>query len=459
MAMSFRPHDYQRYAADRIVNDKAVGLMLDMGLGKTAIVLSAIAELLDRCDLRRVLVIAPKKVAEATWQHEAEKWQEFKDLRISTVLGTEKQRRDALAASADVYIINRENVTWLCDDVYGGKADKDWPFDMVVVDESSSFKNPQAKRFKSLKRKLKRIERMVILTGTPAPNGLEDLWSQVFLLDRGDRLGPNISSFRARWFDYNEWRHEYTPKQGAFEAVKGRIHDVCVSMMAKDYLSLPDMIVQDIPIELDGPSKKRYAEMEKQMVMALDDEEITAVNAAALTGKLLQLCSGDVYDEERKVHHVHDCKADAFRELLEALGGAHCLVFYSYQFEPETILRAIPAPLRACVLKSDAEVAAWNAGEVDVLLAHPASCGYGLNLQAGGHHVVWYTLTWSLELYQQANARLHRQGQTEPVIVHRLLVGEGADEHVSKALSAKDDVQSAILESIKATVRRYRDVK
>ena len=454
--MIFKPHPYQQYAIDRIVHDKAVGLMLDMGLGKTSIVLSAVRELmLDRLEVGKVLVIAPKKVAEATWQAEARKWEEFRELRISTVLGTAKQRLDALSADADIYIINRENVTWLCE-LYGPKASAVWPFDMVVLDESTSFKSPSSKRFKSLRRMLPKINRMVLLTGTPAPNGVEDLWSQIYLLDRGERLYSAVTAFRERWFDHNMWTHEYKAKKGAFEDVKNRIADICVSMSAEDYLQLPERIVHDVPVELNEAARKAYRQMERDMVLAVaEDTEITAVTAAALSNKLLQLCSGAVYDEDHTAHIIHTGKLEMLSELLEGLHGEPALLFYGFQHEMEPIMEVIrKAGLRGRMLQTAQDADDWNAGDkIDVLMAHPSSCAYGLNLQRGGHHIIWYTLTWSLELYQQANARLHRQGQDKPVIIHRLIVRDGADEAVAAGLEAKEDMQLVLMKALKAKIR------
>jgi len=421
-----------------------------LGLGKTVITLTAIDALIyDYLCVSRVLVIAPKKVAEATWQAEARKWDHLKRLTIATALGSAPERSMAIDAGANVTIINRENVVWLVEN-WGMR----WPFDMVVVDESSSFKNPAAKRFKALRRMLPRIHSIVILTGTPAPNGLEDLWSQVYLLDRGERLGRFITHYRERYFDHNPWRHEYVPKPGAFEAVKGKIADICVSMKAEDWLQLPELVIHDVPVALEGAGLKAYREMEKTMVMKVNDEEISATTAAALTGKLLQLCGGAVYDEDGEAHHVHDAKLEALSELIEQLHGEHALLFYGYRHELPGI-EARLAGLRWRRLETAADAEAWNRGELDVLLAHPASCAYGLNLQEGGRHVIWYTLTWSLELYQQANARLYRQGQTKPVIIHRLLVVGGADEDVAKALEGKNETQAALVEALKARIGRW----
>ena len=450
--MKFIPHPYQEYAIDRIINQASVGLFQDMGLGKTVITLTAIDRLIhDWGIVRRVLIIAPKKVAEATWQAEARKWDHLQELTIATALGTEPQRATAIDSGADITVINRENVVWLVE-TFGAR----WPFDMVVVDESSSFKSPSAKRFKALRRMLPKIRSVVILTGTPAPNGIMDLWSQIYLLDRGERLGKYVTHYRSRYFDHNPWRHEYIPKPGAFEAVQQRISDICVSMKAEDWIQLPEMIVQDVPVVLEGAGLKAYREMEKTMVMDVEGEEISATTAATLTGKLLQLCGGSVYDEAGQAHRVHDAKLEALGELIEGLNGEHALLFYGFRHELPGI-RAKLCRVRWRELESAEDAEAWNRGEVDVLLAHPASCAYGLNLQEGGHHVIWYTLTWSLELYQQANARLHRQGQEKPVIVHRLLTQGGVDEDVAKALEGKDETQAALVEALKARIERWKD--
>ena len=447
--MIYNPHPYQAYATQRIIDQARVGLFLSMGLGKSVITLTAIDALIyDYLAVSRVLVIAPKKVAEATWQAEAKKWDHLHRLTIATALGDARRRTDAVDARADITVINRENVAWLCENWPAVH----WPFDMVVVDESSSFKSSAAKRFKALKLMLPRIRRLVILTGTPAPNGIEDLWSQIYLLDRGERLGRFITHYRERYFDHNPWRHEYIPKPGAFEAVKAKISDICVSMTAADWLTLPELIVDDIPVALDDKARKAYRDMERTMCLEVEGTELSAMSAAALTGKLLQLCGGAVYDEAGAAHEVHAAKLEALTELVEQLHGEHALLFYGYLHEIPRLLSAIPEGVRVRQLDSADDADAWNRGEVDVLLAHPASCAHGLNLQDGGRHVIWYTLTWSLELYQQANARLHRQGQQRPVIVHRLLVQGGVDENVAKALGGKDETQAALIEALKARI-------
>ena len=450
--MLFQPHEYQAYCIRQLIERPRLGLFLEMGLGKTVITLTAIQQLkYDRFEVCRALVIAPKKVAEGTWSGEAGKWDHLQMLRVSVALGSEKQRIRALSADADVYVISRDSVTWLCEH-YG----QNWPFDMVVCDEFSSFKSRSAERFKQLRRQLPRIRRLVGLTGTPAPNGLEDLWAQVYLLDGGARLGTSFKAYRDRYFDYNPWRHELREKQGAEDTVKSIISDICVSMRASDYLTLPPRLMDDVPVTLSPAAKTAYKRMEKDYLLELADATIEAGSAVALTGKLLQLCSGSVYDTASgEAYPVHRCKLDRLGEMVEQLHGQHALLFYGFKHEVERLADTVrkAGAERVRLLRAQADADAWNRGEVDVLLAHPASCAYGLNLQQGGHHVIWYTLPWSLELYQQANARLHRQGQTEPVIVHRLLVSGGMDEDVAAALEGKRDVQDALMEALKARIQ------
>lgn len=406
--------------------------------------------------MQKCLVIAPKKVAEDTWQTEAQKWDHLRLLRIASVLGSAKAREAALASNADVYVINRENVAWLVK-YYG----RDWPFDMVVLDESSSFKNPQAKRFKALKVIRPLIHRIVELTGTPQPNTMMDLWSQVYLLDGGERLGKFITHYREAYFRPDKRNqmivYSYKPLPGAEEQIRSKIADICVSMSAADYLELPELVYDDIPVKLDSAARKAYREMERKMVLEIKDQKVTAESAAALSGKLLQLCSGAMYDGERNVVHVHDCKIEAFMETVEQLNGEHALVCYYYQHDRDRLLAALAGTdLRVAVYHDAADKDRWNAGELDLLLVHPAACGYGLNLQQGGHHVIWFTLTQSLEEYQQMNKRLHRQGQEFPVVVHHLLVTEGRDADVKRALAGKSDAQEILLESIKARIEEVR---
>lgn len=457
--MRFQPHPYQQYCIDRLIRDPFVGLMLDMGLGKTVITLTAIQELqINRWAVIRPLVIAPKKVAEATWQAEAARWDHLKGLRFSTVLGSAQKRIWALATPADVYITSRDNVAWLVD-----YYRNDWPFDMVVLDESSSFKNAQSKRFKSLRLVRPRIRRLVELTGTPAPNGLEDLWAQLYLLDEGRRLGRTVSSFREQFFTQDpsypgQQYRTYTPQDGAQNRIQAVISDICISMKAEDYLSLPEIVLDDIPVMLTAAAAKAYKQLERDLLLEVDEQTITAGTAAVLNGKLLQLCSGTVYDTEGQTIEIHDCKLEALAETVERLCGEHVLVFYWFKHETDRIHAALQQPGRRIrVYQGPADAAAWNAGEVDILLAHPASCGYGLNLQQGGHHVIWYSLpNWTLELYQQANRRLHRQGQQYPVIVHRLLVSGGLDEDMATSLESKGDTQEAMMQALKARIEKVR---
>ncbi|HIU10383.1 MAG TPA: DEAD/DEAH box helicase [Candidatus Avidehalobacter gallistercoris] len=456
--MIYEPYPYQQYCAARIVADAAVGLFLDMGLGKTVITLDAINTLrYDRWAVQRVLIIAPKKVAEGTWTKEAQKWEHLRHLRISAVLGSQQKRLRALATPADIYVINRDNVAWLVD--YFKNA---WPFDMVVLDESSSFKNSQSKRFKALKLVRSRINRLVELTGTPASNGLIDLWAQIYLLDGGARLGRTLGQYRERFFDPDKRSRtqifSYTPKDGSMEYIQQAIGDICVSMKAEDYLNLPDRMFDDVPVVLDDKARKAYRQLERDLLLELDEGQITAASAGVLTGKLLQLCNGAVYDSEKRPLAIHNCKVEAFLEVLEQLNGQHCLVFYNFQHDRDRLLAALePLGLRVRVYQNAADEDAWNAGEIDVLLAHPASCAYGLNLQNGGHHIVWFGLTWSLEQYEQANKRLHRQGQRHPVIVHHLVVQGGMDEDVIESLRAKGDTQEALMDALKARIKKARE--
>lgn len=450
----FSPWDYQRYCINRLLTDEALGLFLDMGLGKTVITLTAINDLkYNRFAIRRTLVIAPKKVAEATWSNEAGKWQHLQHLRIIPVLGNQQKRIRALNTPGDIWVINRDNVAWLVEHYRNA-----WPFDMVVLDELSSFKNHQAKRFKVLTWVRPHIKRIVGLTGTPAPNGLLDLWAQVNLLDQGQRLEKFITHYRTRYFEKNYNGHGYTAKPGADDVIQRKIADICISMKAEDYLELPDCITNVIPVVLDDKAAKQYKQMEKDLLLELDDDtEITATSAAVLTGKLLQLCNGALYDEDRNVHEIHNCKIEAFMELIEQLNGKPALVFYSYQHDLARIHKALEkSGLRIRELKTPQDQLDWNAGKVDILLAHPASAAYGLNLQDGGNHVVWYGLTWSLELYEQANGRLHRQGQKQKVILHHLVAQGGADEDVMAALESKATTQNKLLEALKVRAEKIK---
>jgi SNF2 family DNA or RNA helicase len=457
--MIFIPHGYQDYCFNKIIELKKLGLFVDMGLGKTIITLSAIKELkYNRFQVKKVLIIAPKKVAEGTWTKEKEKWDHTKMLRVSPVLGSLSKRIRALNTPADIYIINRENVVWLVD--YYRNA---WPFDMVVVDESSSFKSHTAKRFKALASMSGHIDRLVELTGTPSPNGLNDLWSQVFLLDGGERLGQKYTQFRERYFDPgdrgNNVIYNYKAKPGSEGSILEKISDICISMKSEDYLQLPDITYNQIPVILDPKSSKAYYDLERKMVLALPEaeEEISVTSAAALSNKLLQLANGALYDEDHNVHEIHNCKIEAFMELIESLQGKPALVFYNYQHDRDRLLAGLKnTGLRVRELKTTQDEDDWNNREIDILLTHPASSAYGLNLQQGGNHVIWFGLNWNYELYTQANKRLHRQGQQEKVIIHHLVCSGTRDEDVMQALERKDDVQNWVMESLKARIRRIK---
>lgn len=455
MSKTFTPHHYQKYCINRMISDPELGLFLDMGLGKTVITLTAINDLrYNRFAVRKVLVIAPKKVAEATWSQEAARWDHLKKLRINLILGTATKRIRALNTPGDIWVINRENVPWLVD--YTANA---WPFDMVVLDELTSFKSPKAKRFKALRNVRWQINRVVGLTGTPAPNGLQDLWAQVYLLDQGKRLYDSYKAYEARYFDYNEYSRSLDIKLGADAAIQDKIRDLCISMKAEDYLDLPECIIDDIPVVLDSKALKAYQQMEKEAILEISSEEtITAGTAAVVTGKLLQLCNGAVYTESREVIEIHDSKIEAFMELIEGLNGKPALVFYTFQHDRDRIKVALSKTgLRVRDMKSAEDQLAWNNREVDILLAHPASAGYGLNLQAGGNHAIWFGLNWSLELYQQANKRLHRQGQSQVVIIHRLIVQGGVDEDVAEALEQKGATQDALMQSLQVRIKRLKE--
>ena len=458
MSMKYEPHPYQQYCTDRIIADPAVGLFLDMGLGKTVITLTAIEDLkYNRFAVGKVLVIAPKKVAEATWTKEAAKWDHLKDLRVAKVLGSRQQRLRALHSKADVYVINRENVPWLVE--YYRNA---WPFDMVVIDELSSFKSHKAKRFKSLTWVRKDIKRIVGLTGTPAPNGLVDLWAQIYLLDEGERLGKRIGGFRNRYFDPDQRSRDmiysYKPKTGAEEAIKKAISDICISMSAEDYLQLPELVNDTVPVALTDKARKTYSDFEKDLLVDIDGETLDAGSAAVLSGKLLQMANGAVYNDQKESIEVHECKLEAFLELVDALNGQSALVFYNFRHDLYRLKDRLKSTgLIVRELKDGKDVDDWNDRKIDILLAHPASTAYGLNLQQGGTHVIWFGLNWSLELYQQANKRLHRQGQESKVIVHHLVTEDTRDEDVMAALEDKGDTQQALLDSLKKRIVKAKN--
>lgn len=465
--MKFVPHDYQRYCITRIIQDECLALFLDMGLGKTVITLTAVCDLIfNRFLVGRCLVIAPKKVAEDTWTREQGKWDHLGLLKVQPVLGPKGRRIKALNSPGNIFVVNRENVPWLVD-----YYRNDWPFDMVVIDESSSFKSHQAKRFKSLKNVRRHIRRLVELTGTPSPNGLTDLWAQVYLLDGGQRLGRTLTEYRNNYFIPAARNattvFSYEPRPGAEEEIQGLIRDICISLSAKDYLELPERVEDVRYIQLDAKARKAYAEMERERVLELPGGLLDAGSAAVLSGKLLQLANGAVYHtaesiaadeatQTREVVEIHGNKLEGFMELVEELGGNHALVFYNFQHDLERLRRALgKTGLAVRELKGPKDITDWNGGRIDILLAHPASVAYGLNLQQGGSHVIWFGLNWSLELFQQANARLHRQGQEHTVFIHYLLAAGTVDEDVMDALRRKDSCQAALLEALKARVGKY----
>lgn len=456
----FIPHKYQLTAINHVINVPKCGLFLDMGLGKTVSTLTAIKELkYNRFQVNKVLIIAPKKVAEGTWSKEKDKWSHTKDFRVSLVLGSQQKRIKALSVNADLYIINRENIPWLVDYLRN-----DWYFDTVVIDESSSFKNSRSKRFKALKMVLPKINRLIELTGTPSPNGVEDLWAQIYLLDQGTRLEKYITHFRAKYMEPNKRNRsqifDYKIKDGVYDSIINKISDICISMKSEDYLELPDLSYNEIPVILNDKARRDYDKMERDFVLELEgaEDEITAVNAAALSNKLLQISNGAVYDSSGIYTEVHDAKIEAFLELVERLQGKSLLVFYNFQHDRDRIKKALEkSDLVVKELKTTQDEDDWNAGKIDILLTHPASAAYGLNLQEGGNHVCWFGLSWNLEHYQQANKRLHRQGQKEKVIIHHLVTQGTRDEDVIRALDNKAGVQEEIMQSLKARIKKVKE--
>lgn len=446
--MIYQPHEYQKRAVSFIREHEAAGLFLEMGLGKTVITLTAIDELMNDCfEVSKVLVIAPLRVAEDTWSRESQKWDHLKHLKISKILGSAADRIKALKAQADIYVINRENVVWLVEYLEENRIR--WPFDMVVIDELSSFKNNQAKRFKALRKMRPMMDRIVGLTGTPAANSLIDLWAEMYLLDRGERLGRTLTAYRGNWFrpGYGNGyvTYKWEPRRGALEAITKRIADITVSMKAEDYLTLPDKVETTIEVSLDEKGLKTYKEMEKESLITLDGDDIAALDAAAVMSKLLQLANGFIYDENHNPRHIHEAKLEALGEIIEA-AESPVLVYYNFQADKDAILAKFHD---ARLLENDSTIEEWNRGKIKILLAHPASAGYGLNLQDGGHIMAWYGLPWSLEQYLQAVARLQRQGQKYPVMVYHLIAKGTVDEQVVASLTKKDMTQSTLINILK----------
>lgn len=449
--MRYTPYAFQQAGIDWITSKPSCALFWGMGCGKTVTTLTAINELLfDRLEARKVLVIAPLRVAQDTWAKETAKWDHLQHIRISRVLGPVKERQAALEAEADIYVINRENVPWLVD-FFGGF----WPFDTVVIDELSSFKSHQAKRFKALRQVRGRIRRIVGLTGTPAPNGLIDLWPQIYLLDQGERLGTTVGRYRARYFLPDRTNgmivYSYRLQQGAEEEIHRQIGDICMSLKKEDVLQLPGQIYEDVELTPPPALLKQYKQFERDRIMeALDsDGEIVALNAASLTGKLLQFANGAIYDTEHGVHELHDVKLAALEELIEAANGEPVLVFYAFKHDRDRIR----ARMACQELSTPESIDAWNRKEIPVAIAHPASVGHGLNLQEGGHIIIWYGLTWSLELYQQANERLNRPGQKNVCRIYHLILKGTHDERVLEALAKKDTSQRALIDALRQTMK------
>lgn len=447
--MKYCPHDYQTYATNFILQHPISAVFLDMGLGKSVITLTAIFDLvLDSFLIRKVLVIAPLRVARDTWPFEIEKWDHLKGMTYSVAIGTEQERKFALMRNVDVYIINRENVDWLVN-----KSGLPFDFDMVVVDELSSFKAYSSKRFKALRRVRPKVKRIVGLTGTPSGNGLMDLWAEIGILDMGQRLGRFITHYRNKFFT-PEKRNQlvvfsYKPLPGAEDEIYRLISDITISMKNTDYIKLPELVMNEIPVWLSEKEQKVYDTMKRDLILSLEGRDIDAANAAALSGKLLQMANGAVYDENGGVAHLHDRKLDALEDIIEAANGKPVLVAYWFKHDLERILNRFPA----VKLDSAASIRRWNDGKIPLAVIHPASAGHGLNLQAGGSTLVWFGLTWSLELYQQTNARLWRQGQKDTVVIHHIITKGTIDEDVIRALKRKDKVQTALIDSVKANLK------
>lgn len=457
--MKYKPYNYQVTAMKWILQHKRCGLLLGMGLGKSVITLTAIQELMDDCEINKTLVVAPKKVAETTWTSEAEKWDHLKGLRVSKVMGTEKQRKIALNEKADIYVIGRDSFVWLIG-LYGGQL----PFDVMVIDELTSFKSSKSERFKAMRMATPTVSRVIGLTGTPAPNGLIDLWAQMYCLDMGERLGKSISKYRDTYFESHKWNNiivRCDVKKGCDDIIQKKIEDICLSMQAKDYLQLPTIMTNTVKIEMSPSKMAEYQKFEKDKVLEFADEHVgepsnvLANSAAGLMNKLSQFANGAIYDDDHNVHEIHNEKLDRLAEIVEAANGDSILVFYQYRHDIARIQKKLKS-YHVEVYANEKQLKDWNAGKIDVLLAHPASTAYGLNMQQGGHYIVWFGTGWNLELYQQANARLHRQGQEHPVVVYRLLCSGTVDERASAALDSKKGVQQNLLDSLNYLIRKYR---
>lgn len=454
--MKYNPHDYQKYATEYIETNPVAAVLLDMGLGKTSITLTAVNDLMfDYFDVHKALVIAPLRVARNTWSAEIEKWEHLSDLKYSIAVGTEAERLAALNAEADIYIINRENVQWLVE-----QSGVPFNYDMVVIDELSSFKNHQAKRFKALMKVRPKVKRVIGLTGTPSSNGLMDLWAEFRLLDMGERLGRFIGQYRTAYFRPDKMNghivYSYKPLPNAEKQIYEKISDITISMKATDHLPMPELISSNYPVYLSEDERKRYENLKEELILQLPDGEITAANAAALSGKLSQMSNGAIYSDDESVLHIHDRKLDALEDIIESANGKPILVAYWFKHDLERIMERLDKlKAKYAKLDTDASIKKWNAKELEVALIHPASAGHGLNLQSGGETLVWYGLTWSLELYQQTVARLWRQGQTSNTVVIQHIITEGTvDEKILKALEQKDTTQAALIDAVKADLKK-----
>ena len=444
--MKFIPHEYQQYSIDFIKDHKIAALLLEMGLGKTVTTLTAIKDLMhDDFSVKKVLIVAPLRVTQSTWPNEIEKWDHLKDLTYSIVLGTPKQRKEALWKKADLYLINRENLDWLIT-----KSGFDFDFDMVVIDELSSFKNYKAKRFTSLMQVRHKVDRIVGLTGTPSSNGLMDLFAEFKVLDMGERLEYYISRYRDKYFLPDKRNglqiYSWKPRENAEQEIYDKISDITISMKSVDFLDMPELVINEVPVSLGEAEKHKYDKFKADLILQLKDADIDAANAAVLSNKLLQMANGAIYDELNISHHIHDQKLDTLEDLIEGANGKPILIAYWFQHD----LERIKERFKVRQIKTATDIEEWNKGNIPIAVIHPASAGHGLNLQAGGSTLVWFGLTWSLELYQQTNARLWRQGQNETVVIHHIIAKDTIDEDVMLALKLKDKTQASLIDAVKA---------
>jgi len=436
-------HSYQVRMIEWMVANKRSALWAGVGLGKTVTTLTALSHLLQHKKAQKILIIAPLRVAKFVWPSEIKKWDHLKNLKCTVITGSKKAREKALESDSPIHVVNKENVVWLVDEM---AKTRQWPYDCVVIDEASSFKNPKSKRFKALRQALHKIDHLIELTGTPASNGLMDVWAQIHLLDQGERLGRTMTRYKETYFhsDYMGW--VFTPKEGAKEQIYSRLQDVCLTMAKEDYLELPPVNINTIYLDVENNIKSQYDELERTFVLEIQDETITASQAAVLSNKLLQFCGGAVYDENRNIVDIHDIKIKALSDIVEEMAGEPLMVVYNYQHEKSRLLSAFPS---ATVLNTKVDETKWNLREIPLMLVQPQSVGHGLNLQAGGNNLVWFSMTWDLELYEQLNGRLDRQGQTKPVFIHHLVLRDTIEENVLRMLSDKSITQTELLNAMK----------